>query len=286
MLWKETYRIGVDEIDRQHQELFIKVSDFIDVVRSPKPWEEKIKFVEQTLTFMKDYVVRHFRDEEAYQESIGYPLFEKHLKIHQDMVQYVAQIEKEFLENDTDEKFMQQFAGKLLAWLINHVASEDLKIGKYARGKQIADKKMTNSFLDSTKEVFKLMMNLDINEVSGEISQEESIAIKIGVTGDRIGEVVYIFTKDTIINIVKLMSGMAVEDIDEFASSAIGEIANIISGKALIAMSQEKIVCDILPPERVNINEINFQSAIKTTLETPVGPLELLVHLKEAQYVS
>jgi chemotaxis protein CheX len=79
---------------------------------------------------------------------------------------------------------------------------------------------------------------------------------------------------------------MAVEDIDEFASSAIGEIANIISGKALIAMSQEKIVCDILPPERVNINEINFQSAIKTTLETPVGPLELLVHLKEAQYVS
>jgi hemerythrin len=286
MLWKETYRIGVDEIDRQHQELFIKVSDFIDVVRSPKPWEEKIKFVEQTLTFMKDYVVRHFRDEEAYQESIGYPLFEKHLKIHQDMVQYVAQIEKEFLENDTDEKFMQQFAGKLLAWLINHVASEDLKIGNYARGKQIADKKMTNSFLDSTKEVFKLMMNLDINEVSGEISQEESIAIKIGVTGDRIGEVVYIFTKDTIINIVKLMSGMAVEDIDEFASSAIGEIANIISGKALIAMSQEKIVCDILPPERVNINEINFQSAIKTTLETPVGPLELLVHLKEAQYVS
>ena len=31
-----------------------------------------------------------------------------------------------------NEQMMQQFGGKLLAWLINHVASEDQRIANYA----------------------------------------------------------------------------------------------------------------------------------------------------------
>ncbi|MPN51039.1 hypothetical protein SDC9_198680 [bioreactor metagenome] len=33
---------------------------------------------------------------------------------------------------------MQQFAGKLLAWLINHVAAEDQHIAAYAKEKGVA----------------------------------------------------------------------------------------------------------------------------------------------------
>jgi len=82
MLWKDRYNLGVELIDRQHQELFKRVSDFLEVLRSSNKWEEKVYKVNETLNFMKDYVVTHFHDEEAYQIQIGYPNFDSHKRVH------------------------------------------------------------------------------------------------------------------------------------------------------------------------------------------------------------
>lgn len=137
MLWKDKYMLGVPLIDEQHQELFRRVTDFVEIVRKPIPWEQKTEQVGKTLEFMKDYVVTHFRDEENLQRQLGYPEMESHRKIHQDMVAYVAQVAREYEEKGYEEQMMQQFAGKLLAWLINHVASEDQKIADYAKRKEL-----------------------------------------------------------------------------------------------------------------------------------------------------
>lgn len=133
MMWKEKYKIGVELIDRQHEELFRRVSDFIGTVRSENPWETKLFKVKETLEFMKDYVITHFRDEEAYQAEINYPGLEKHKKIHDDFKAEVAEFVRLFEETGFDEDLVQRFSGKLLAWLINHVAGIDQKIGDYAR---------------------------------------------------------------------------------------------------------------------------------------------------------
>ena len=134
MLWKETYALGVPLIDGQHKELFSRVEAFFQVLRSKDTWEEKIPKLNETLEFMKGYVVEHFRDEEEYQKRINYPGYEAHEQIHSSMVQYVLEVSKEFEEAaDNSEKLMQQFGGKLLAWLINHVAAEDQRIADYAK---------------------------------------------------------------------------------------------------------------------------------------------------------
>lgn len=135
MIWKEKYMLGVPLIDEQHQELFRRVTDFVEIVRKPVPWEQKTEQVSQTLDFMKEYVITHFRDEEQLQRELGYPEQQEHKKIHHDMVAYVAGVAKEYEEKGYQEQLMQQFAGKLLAWLINHVASEDQKIANYAKRK-------------------------------------------------------------------------------------------------------------------------------------------------------
>ena len=101
MLWKEKYMLGVPLIDEQHQELFRRVTDFVETVRKPIPWEQKTEQVNRTLDFMKDYVVTHFHDEENLQRELGYPELPR-----------------------------------LLGWLINHVASEDQKIADFARRKE------------------------------------------------------------------------------------------------------------------------------------------------------
>lgn len=135
MIWKDKYKVGVPLIDEQHEELFQRVTDFVETLRSAGEWEQKVPKVNETLAFMKDYVVTHFHDEEAYQQEIGYPGFEAHRKIHNDMVSYVVAVAGQFEEEGHKQELMQQFAGKLLAWLINHVAADDQKIAVYAKEK-------------------------------------------------------------------------------------------------------------------------------------------------------
>ena len=138
MLWKDKYELGVTLIDKQHKELFKRVEDFVSTIRSSVSWEEKLEQVNTTLEFMNGYVIEHFRDEEAYQRKICYPNYEAHKKIHEDMVAYVVKATEQYKRGNYNEIYMQQFAGKLLAWLINHVAAEDQHIAEYAIKKGVA----------------------------------------------------------------------------------------------------------------------------------------------------
>ncbi|WMC91480.1 bacteriohemerythrin [Kineothrix sp. MB12-C1] len=139
MIWKEKYNLGVTLIDEQHQELFKRVDAFVQTLRSSASWEEKVKKVNDTLEFMNGYVVEHFKDEEEYQRRIGYPGYEEHKKVHDDMVSYVVEITAEYEKSGYNEQLMQQFGGKLLSWLINHVAAQDQKIADYAIEKGVAE---------------------------------------------------------------------------------------------------------------------------------------------------
>lgn len=136
MVWKQRYELGVQLIDDQHRELFQRVEAFMNVLRSPVDWQQKVDLVNATLEFMKGYVVTHFQDEEAYQKEIGYPEYDNHSRVHSDMVQYVLKVSQEYEMKGYDERLMQQFGGKLLAWLINHVAAEDMRIGEFAKTRE------------------------------------------------------------------------------------------------------------------------------------------------------
>lgn len=132
MMWKEKYKIGVELIDQQHKELFKRVSDFIAVVQSKEDWESKAEKVKETMEFMQDYVVVHFDDEEKYQAEINYPYIDEHKKAHTDFKNGVYDYAKIFSEEGITQEKTQEFAGKLMAWLIMHVAKVDQKIGEYA----------------------------------------------------------------------------------------------------------------------------------------------------------
>lgn len=132
-MWKEHYRVGSELIDYQHQELFKRVSNFIQVVQGDSPWEERLDEIESTLDFMQHYVIIHFADEEELQKEIGYPGLEKHKAIHEAFKAEIQKFADVVAQEGFDEEKVQEFGAKVMTWLIMHVGKEDQKIGEFIR---------------------------------------------------------------------------------------------------------------------------------------------------------
>ncbi len=84
-----------------------------------------------------------------------------------------------------------------------------------------------NPFFTATKDVFKLMLDLEIKKgnvtiVDDMVSSKDANVI-LGVTGDLQGSVFFAFPKEMALDMVKIMSGMKLDEIDNFVSSALGE---------------------------------------------------------------
>lgn len=77
---------------------------------------------------------------------------------------------------------------------------------------------------------------------------EDTLHILIEFTGAVGGHVVYAFPTGMTLQMVSALSGMQVETVDDFVTSALGEIGNIISGSAVSRLGAEGHSCDILPP--------------------------------------
>lgn len=138
-MWKERYKIGVDLIDDQHKELFSILSNFIQTVQNDSPWEEKMEKAKETMFFMNDYVVKHFDEEEKYQEEINYPYIEEHKLAHAKFKEGIQDYVNIFNQGGFTEEKMQEFSGKLMAWLIMHVGHMDQKIGEYVKSKEVGN---------------------------------------------------------------------------------------------------------------------------------------------------
>ncbi|HHV94324.1 MAG TPA: hemerythrin family protein [Firmicutes bacterium] len=132
-MWKDKYRIGVELIDRQHQELFNRVSNFLQAVEGEGTWEEKLEQVTSTMEFMQNYVVEHFEAEEQYQREVNFPEYETHKRVHDDFKATVNDYAETFAREGYNQELVQEFGAKLMTWLIMHVAAADQRIGAFVR---------------------------------------------------------------------------------------------------------------------------------------------------------
>jgi len=142
--------------------------------------------------------------------------------------------------------------------------------------------KLYKAFVDATYNVFNLMLN--ISEISDhpveEFTCDNGVDIVVGIIGELQGEVIYRFPVDTSLNIVNIMSGMEFDEVDIFVTSAVSEIANIISGNVITALSDNELRYDILPPVQGTSND-DKEYEIETSgcISTPIGEVCLDVRL-------
>ncbi|MBD5130452.1 MAG: hemerythrin family protein [Ruminococcaceae bacterium] len=126
--WKEEYKLGVESIDSAHKQLFSIVnriiSNFMD-----KDYEKSKTTCMEAIKYLKTYTVKHFAEEEAYQQSINYPGYAVHKKIHDNMRDVVIpNLEKEIVAKSYSKEALEHFIGVCAGWLAAHVLVEDQAI--------------------------------------------------------------------------------------------------------------------------------------------------------------
>jgi chemotaxis protein CheX len=113
----------------------------------------------------------------------------------------------------------------------------------------------------------------------------EQCNVTIGVTGDIQGMVIYGMSLVTADRIASTMIGAPIKTFDQLAASAIAELCNMISGNALMALSEQGAICDITPPALIRGTNTKLSTlsipAIVVPMEMPIGTVHLTVSLAE-----
>ena len=144
-----------------------------------------------------------------------------------------------------------------------------------------------NPFFKATSEVFKLMLDLEIDKGSIEGAkdrQEKEVSVYIEITGDLKGTITYRFPESMILEMVKIMSGMEFDQIDSFVTSALGEVSNIISGNATANLVAHNYHCDIRPPKIVTdqvSGDGEGKPVLTIPLQTVIGNMQVDISLEE-----
>ena len=129
MLWKDDYATGIVVIDEQHKKLVDMTTILEDAT---KAHEEMTYETGKILKDLVDYVKVHFRDEEEVMKKISFPEYSRHVELHKKLVNEVRDILLVLKKGGRiNNKELLIF---LQRWLVEHILTEDKKIGQYLLG--------------------------------------------------------------------------------------------------------------------------------------------------------
>ena len=149
-----------------------------------------------------------------------------------------------------------------------------------------------NPIYKATSDVLSTMLGLDVKRGDLRLVEDDAIIgsdanVIIGLTGSLNGSIQYSFSEEMTLEMVRIMSGMEMDEIDKFVSSAVGEIANIISGNATTYLAEQDFDCDIVSPQIMIGKNKSFsmatEQALVIPLETEIGEFEINLSVKESE---
>ncbi len=113
-----------------------------------------------------------------------------------------------------------------------------------------------NPFLESASTVIEQVCNVPITR--GELGikdvafYDNHIWIKIGLSGQMQGDVIFGLHNEVALRVVSaMMGGFPIQEMDEMGKSAISELGNMISGNASTLLFNQGVSIDITPPQLV-----------------------------------
>ena len=124
IVWQGNFSTKVPQIDDQHKTLIAMINRLERSAASESASEE----IAAVLTELVQYTRKHFADEERYMRHINYFDYDRHKKLHGELINSVVDILQR-LKADHDLNAFELLSF-LKDWLINHILAEDRKIGR------------------------------------------------------------------------------------------------------------------------------------------------------------
>jgi chemotaxis protein CheX len=120
----------------------------------------------------------------------------------------------------------------------------------------------------------------------GEFAAGEVTAV-VGVTGALSGAVMYRMSEQTALAIVGRMMGQQFNELDALARSGVGELGNVITGRAGVLLEKGGISADIAPPMLIvgrggQLSSLEIPRLV-VPLETSAGEIDLQIALRAKQ---
>jgi hemerythrin len=125
--WKKEFRIGVQEIDAQHQELFTRLDRFIEAIEQGEGGRQ----LAPLLQFLDDYTRRHFMAEENLQRRFNYPHVEMHVAEHRNFLKKLERLAERLAQGEAADGLVRLTSDVLQQWLIQHICQVDKVLGAF-----------------------------------------------------------------------------------------------------------------------------------------------------------
>ena len=134
-VWGEKYRLGINEIDRQHQTFLLllnKAYDFYTHAAGSLPPEEVRQRVLKDLDGIRDFAKGHFATEESFMVRHEYPKMAEHRREHEKLLDIASFFEEKASRTGTFSPL--EWIHVILQWYDHHVQHIDQELGEFLKG--------------------------------------------------------------------------------------------------------------------------------------------------------
>ena len=125
--WHDSYKVGIDTIDAQHQHLFEIADTLYAAITSDTPPTKGA--VKTLLDQCADYVKLHFSHEEDLMAATTYPASAGHKSAHITFTTAVMNVVKDFMAGK--EIDLEELYAFIADWLVEHIIRVDRSLGTY-----------------------------------------------------------------------------------------------------------------------------------------------------------
>ncbi len=226
--WNNRFNLGVDSIDKAHQKLFAIVQKMVDLNDDEinRRW-----ICEEGIKYFKNYAIKHFADEEAYMQSIGYSGYPTHKHIHDNMKnKTLPALERDMAESEFSVESIQHFLGICLGWLTGHIMLEDHAITGKINNKWVHEWTQAASVFEDTairvmNELFGLKTEIVSERYAGENFGKKTCyrLTYVDKTGKRT-QVFFIFEEKLILYFINRLIGVQLTKVNKVVIDAVAQI--------------------------------------------------------------
>jgi len=141
LVWNEKFKVGIDLIDDDHKQLI----SLLDQSRKITAKQSSNVMMNKVLNELVSYTKIHFKREEALMQACEYPDAERHIKIHEALIEQIENMHKQLVQGQLSRTKLIIF---LTEWLVGHIGSKDKQMALFCLDKPECIKRVTKQFAE------------------------------------------------------------------------------------------------------------------------------------------